>query len=168
MHKVASDQKALSEESYHCFKSKVTLKLSPDSFSQYIAYLQWATKILSSKCLLMVCGCLLVVCGHLLVVCDHLRRVTCTEEATQIAAKCLQKTNLYIYKYIYTYVQIYTCIYTCIYIYIYIYLHICKLIYIYYIYIYIYSMDIYTSISINIYIYLSIYLYVYTYIRKDR
>ena len=85
----------------------------------------------------MVCGCLLVVCGHLLVVCNHLYTVTCTEEATQMAAKCLQKTNniyidnicidiyisiyvsyIYIYKYmihIYLYLPLYLslCIYIC-------------------------------------------------------
>ena len=101
MYKEVSDQKTLNEESYHCFISKVTLKLSPDSCSQYITYLQWVTKILSSNYFLKFCGCLLVVCSHFLVLCNHLCTATCTEEAIQMAAKCLQKTNIYIYIYIY-------------------------------------------------------------------
>ena len=111
MYKEVSDQKTFNEESYHCFISKVTLKLSPDSCSQYITYLQWVTKILSSNYFLKFCDCLLVVCSHFLVLCNHLCTVTCTEEAIQMAAKCLQKTNIYIYIFIYN-----------IYIYIYIYL----------------------------------------------
>ena len=101
MYKEVSDQKTLNEESYHCFISKVTLKLSPDSCSQYITYLQWVAKILSSNYFLKFCGCLLVVCSHFLVLCNHLCTATCTEEAIQMAAKCLQKTNIYIYIYIY-------------------------------------------------------------------
>ena len=100
MYKEVSDQKTLNEESYHCFISKVTLKLSPDSCSQYITYLQWVTKILSSNYFLKFCGCLLVVCSHFLVLCNHLYTATCTEEAIQMAAKCLQKTNIYIYIFI--------------------------------------------------------------------
>ena len=109
------------------------------------------------------------------IICAQL--LTCTEEATQVAAKCLQKTNIYIYIYIYIYMYIcmyiqniykYTHVYIYIYIYIYIYVSY-KYIYINIWYIYvniyrdIYLMDIYTSMSISIYIYLSIYLYVYIY-----
>ena len=150
MYTVVSDQKSLSKESYHCFISKVTLKFSSDSFSQYITYLQWATKILSSNCLIMVFCFLLVVCGHLLVVCDHLCTVACTEKATQMAAKCLQ-TNKYIYKYTYIYIYVYIYIYiykyTHVYIYIYIYLHT----FILYIYIYIY---LYLSLCLSLRIYI--------------
>ena len=138
MYKEVSDQKTLNEESYHCFISKVTLKLSPDSCSQYITYLQWVTKILSSNYFLKFCGCLLVVCSHFLVLCNHLCTATCTEEAIQMAAKCLQQTNIYIYIYIYIYLYI-------IHIYIYIY------IFIYNTYIYIY-----------IYIYYSLYKRIFT------
>ena len=66
-------------------------------------------------------------------------KVTCTEEATKMAAKYLEKTkcvsniyniyNVYIYIYMYIYVYVY------IYIYIYIYVYIIYL-YIYYIFIY--------------------------------
>ena len=123
VYKVVSDQKSLSKETYYSFFSKVTLKLSSDSFFQYITYLQWATKILSSNCLLMVSGCLLMVCGHLLVVRGHLFTVTCREEATQMATTYLQKTNIYIYIH-YKYIQIYTNIHMCIYIHMYIYTYV--------------------------------------------
>ena len=107
MYNVVSDQKSLSKETCHCFFPKATFKLSSDSFSQYITYLQQATKILPSNCLLMASGCFLVVCGHLLVVRDHLCIVTCTEEATQVASKCLQKTNISMYICVCIYINIY-------------------------------------------------------------
>ena len=146
MYKVVSDQKSISKETYHCFFSKVTFKLSSDSFPLYITYLQWATKILSSNCWLMVFGSLLVVCGHLLVVRDHLCTVTCTEEATQMAAKCLQKTSIYIY--IYIHIQIYANTHMYIYIY--------PFTYMYHRYTYINIWYIYVNGYINIY-----YIYIY-------
>ena len=170
MYKDVSDQKTLRKESYICFISKVTLKLSPDSFSQYITYQQWVAKIISSNYFLKFCGCLLVVCGHFLVVGDNLCTVTYLHRRSYSnGCKMFVKNYIYIYIYVYTkyiciykiYTNIHMCIYIYIYIYIYIHLHICVIqIYLYkymirickyiYIYIYIYLMDIYTSMSISI------------------
>ena len=128
MYKDVSDQKTLRKESYICFISKVTLKLSPDSFSQYITYQQWVAKIISSNYFLKFCGCLLVVCGHFLVVGDNLCTVTYLHRRSY-SNGCKMFVKNYIYIYIYMYIQniyVYTKyiqIYTCIYIYIYIYIH---------------------------------------------
>ena len=129
MYKDVSDQKTLRKESYICFISKVTLKLSPDSFSQYITYQQWVAKIISSNYFLKFCGCLLVVCGHFLVVCDNLCTVTYLHRRSYSnGCKMFVKNYIYIYiciYKIYMYIQnIYK--YTHVYIYIYIYIYIDK------------------------------------------
>ena len=166
MYKVVSDQKSPSKETYHCFFSKVTFKLSWDSFFQYIINLQWATKILSSNCLLMVCGCLLLVCGCLRsFVHSYLHRKSYSNGCKMFAKN--KYINIYIYKYPHVYIHIYIYIYISTYIYKYV-LYIYKKIYdpymwmdIYIYYIYMYLMDIYTSISICISISLSIFTYIY-------
>ena len=53
---------------------------------------------LLSKVLWMLAGGLWPFPGGLR---SFVQLLTCTEEATQVAAKCLQKTNIYIYIYIY-------------------------------------------------------------------
>ena len=159
MYKDVSDQKTLRKESYICFISKVTLKLSPDSFSQYITYQQWVAKIISSNYFLKFCGCLLVVCGHFLVVGDNLCTVTYLHRRSYSnGCKMFVKNYIYIYIYVYTkYICIYK-IYTNIHMYIYIYIYI-------YIYTYIYIYVSYKYIYINIwYVYVNIYIYIYIYI----
>ena len=92
---------------------------------------------------------------------DHLCTVTCTDEATEMAAKCLQKTSIYMYIYTYTNIYKYLQIYTCIYAYVYIYIYIYPFTYVYHIYSCVNTWYIYVNGYINIY---CKYIYIYVYI----